>query len=598
MDTVSILLVFSLLFSGCSTTGFPFLGSTEEKVNPKKIEELRDTEPLKTKHPSFVDRAAFYGLHEITAMNFSLIDFDQDGFEDLVILKNYNSVPKFYRFNPINQKFELHDYLFNSQIRASYVLFYDFNQDKIKDAVVGFFNQKTELTPTPIKFFKGSLNKKNIIHFSEIKNAIKFAPGPHASIVPVDINLDGYLDLFVANWLEAGKNPQPKPDIILMNNKKNQFIANEELLEDEWKKAQNSTSYLEAKPSYTASICDVDLNGFPDILVGATHQFSNKMWLNLYDLKNNKRTLKNFAQISGVDQDQEGSLILQGGGRTFSLECADYNQDGIVDIFSGELTHVYDGDNVDKSSILTGASQSFPPKFIRTEYLRDAFDPNWSQSDKRAIWFDYNSDGLLDILVDNSGFPPHTRLILFEQLSEHDFEDRRDIGINFMNPLSSVILDINNDRQWDILSAQINTRDERIEEKIFLLQNILKFNDRKIMEIHLDTDKSNSDAIGAMIEYKIKFQDKYIYRRHWHHQSFGALPPQISKKIFLVLKENETLESIKVRWPYVNALNVSRNSMEKNYKININTKDKTQELTICENGKWFKEKTACPKPKF
>ena len=134
-----------------------------------------------------------------------------------------------------------------------------------------------------------------------------------------------------------------------------------------------------------------------------------------------------------------------------------------MDIFLGELSHSYDNESVDRSSILTGSKESFPPFFIRTEYLSHTQTEQWNQGDRRGVWLDYNLDGRIDLLVDNSGFPPHSRLVLFEQDKDHGFSNiSTKAGLDIVNPTGTITLDINRDGAPDILTSQNNIRNSEI----------------------------------------------------------------------------------------------------------------------------------------
>ena len=82
-----------------------------------------------------------------------------------------------------------------------------------------------------------------------------------------------------------------------------------------------------------------------------------------------------------------------------------------------------------------------------------------SPSSRRGSWVDFNNDGLLDLLVDNSGFPPHSKLIMFYQNEDHSFEDQSvQLGVDITNPLNTTILDFNRDGKMDFITFQTDTR--------------------------------------------------------------------------------------------------------------------------------------------
>jgi hypothetical protein len=277
----------------------------------------------------------------------------------------------------------------------------------------------------------------------------------------IDYNLDGWPDLFVSNWFENKNNQYlPVADRLLKNNR-GKFEDVSTLLKGETDKSSGQLFPPNAKPTYGASTCDIDQNGWPDILTSSSSGHKNKLWMNLKESRTGDIFFEDVGPISNYASDPDGSLIPTGGGRTFFSSCADYNNDSLMDVFVGELSHAYDNESVDRSSVLSGSKETYPPYFLRTEYLSDVNSESWNQGDRRGIWTDYNLDGRVDILVDNSGFPPYSRLVLFEQDETHAFFNvASQSGIDIVNPTGTIQIDINKDGRPDFLTSQNSIRKE------------------------------------------------------------------------------------------------------------------------------------------
>jgi hypothetical protein len=337
----------------------------------------------------------------------------------------------------------------------------------------------------------------------------------------------------------------------------------------------------------------MDQNGFPDIITTSTNKYQNKLWMNRYKFREKYRYFENFGTSSGVAGDSEGLINTQGSGRTFGVACSDYNNDGIMDLFLGELSHNYDHEGIDKSSLLTGRSLKFPPKFYRTEYFLDNFDPNWHQADRRGVWVDLNNDGLQDLVIDNSGYPPYTRLIAFEQQHDHSFINKsQEYGIDIINPIATVTADFNRDGKMDILTAHSQIRDEALKPRLFLFENNLDLKNRRSVRFYLRGDKANYHALNAMVILKVKTEKGFQYRRQNVSYSYGSLPPQNEEGIHFGLNEGEDIDSVIVRWPYSKSLNQSRAGLEKSYKISIKFKD-FMNITLCETGAYLIGRKKC-----
>jgi hypothetical protein len=596
--SVTNIFIFSLfltLYSCSSNDG----GSFNPEAYNASLESLEEKKfyhgPSLKNKTGFIDKTNEYGLSNLVGTNFNVVDFDNDGFSDLVILPEYYSQPRFYRFNVHTSKFEKVDSLFKQNIKASYLLFYDLDKDNILDVIVGVLNQKTELTPNPIKIFKGSISNGRL-SFAEEQAELPIPAGPAASIGLIDFDLDGDLDLYIGNWFQRNKlGVFPMRDYLLENTG-DKYIDSSKLLKTETKQNLDKTMFVNAAPTYATQICDIDQNGFPDILATGASGYNNKMWMNRYKVRQRIRSFENFARTSLYGGDTEGNLTPKGGGRTFSTACQDYNQDGIMDIFLGELTHSYDNELRDKSSILTGSRFKFPPFFIRTEYFQDSFDTEWHQADRRGVWFDYNNDGLMDLLVDNSGFPPHSRLVLFKQYPDHSFESvSKEEGVDIVNPASSVIADFNQDGKMDILTAQSNLRDSRIKKRLYLFENNLNLKEKRPLRFYLRGKKANFHGLNATVILKVRTAEGKIKNRSQNvSYSYGGVPPQNEEGLHFALNPKEKLIHVKVRWPYTKSLNQSRAGLEKVYKLKPEY-IKSVKFTLCEDGSYSVGRLQCKK---
>ncbi|MBT4792776.1 MAG: CRTAC1 family protein [Halobacteriovoraceae bacterium] len=583
------LLLTLLLMASCSTNrgvGKPFQLEHNLDAIPDEFEQEKGTVVK-----SFVDKTKYYGLEGIKAYNFNIVDINGDGFSDIVAIPSFYAQPQFYLYDIHKHKFIKSRSPFAKTLKVSFLLFYDLNQDKIIDAITGVLNQETELSKQPLRVFYGSRDKnKNLI----LTENYKFKDSsPNTTVSLIDYNLDGKLDLFVGNWFKkVNGHPRPVADQLYLNQGK-KFKNVSHLLLAESKQTVSKTMLVNASPTYGSQTCDMDQNGFPDIITTATNKFKNNLWMNRYKFREKYRYFENFGVVSGVAGDPEGVLNTQGSGRTFSVACADYNNDTIMDVFLGELSHNYDAEGIDKSSLLTGRSLKFPPRFYRTEYFLDHFETNWHQADRRAIWLDYNNDGLLDLIVDNSGYPPHTRLILFEQLADHSFVNKsKELGIDIINPISTVIADFNRDGKMDILTSQSKIRDETLESRVYLFENNLELAKKKSIRFYLRGKKSNTHGLNAMIILKIKNQKGFEYRRQNVSFSYGSLPPQNEEGVHFGINEGESIEKVIVRWPYSKSLNQTRAGLEVSYKVSIELAD-FMNITLCEDGQYLIGRRKC-----
>lgn len=592
--------LLSLLFLSCSTkppksVDEDSIRLSEELDSLSKKVQVVNYGPTIKEGGAFTDKTVDYGLSELFAVNFNAIDFNFDGYTDLVILPTYYSRPKFYVWNESLKKFERwkHDPL-PIDFKSSFMLFYDLNKDKIPDLISGVLNQRSEISQIPLKVYYG-LIKNGKYYLNEDAEAIKLPVEPTSSVTVIDYDLDGWPDLFISNWFE-NKNSQylPVADRLLRNNK-GKFEDVTGVLRGESDKLSTQLYPPNAKPTYGASTCDLDLNGWPDILTASSSGHKNKLWMNLSDSRTGERYMDDVGPVSNYASDPDGSLIPTGGGRTFFSSCTDYNDDGLMDVFTGELSHAYDNDSVDRSSVLTGSRETYPPYFLRTEYVSDATSESWNQGDRRAVWVDYNLDGRIDILVDNSGFPPYSRLVLFEQdESRAFFNVAAQSGIDVVNPAGSIVLDINRDGKPDILTSQNNIRKAEIPPRLYLFENTTKYPGRKSIKVHLHGLKSNTDGLGAMVMLFTQEKNKKIIQRRWVEYSQGGLPSQNESGVHFGIPEGIEAVGVKVRWPYVKKTGFSSGEViEKLYSLKGFMNKDYVEITVCEDGKILNGKMSC-----
>lgn len=600
-------------FKGVLATGLLLLGlvscsSTSEKsADEESIRLSEELDSLSRKVQvinygptlkeggSFEDKTADYGLSNLFAVTFNAVDLNFDGHTDLVILPTYYSRPKFYLWSRAQNKFELSDHdPLPLDFKASFMLFYDLNKDKVPDLVSGVLNQRSEVSQIPLKLYYGSM-KTGKIQFREAANALKLPVEPTSSVTVIDYDLDGWPDLFVSNWFE-NKNRQylPVADRLLRNNK-GKFQNVTALLRNEADKSSDQLYPPDAKPTYGASTCDIDQNGWPDIMTVSSSGHKNKLWMNLKEARSGERYFEDVGAVSNYASDPDGNLIPTGGGRSFFSACTDYNDDGIMDVFLGELSHAYDNESVDRSSVLTGSKETFPPYFLRTEYVSDATSESWNQGDRRGVWLDYNLDGRADILVDNSGFPPYSRLVMFEQDETRAFLNvGSQLGIDIVNPTGTIVLDVNKDGLPDILTSQNNIRRADITPRLYLFQNNNKVAGRKSVKVYLHGIKSNTQGIGAMVMLYTEGQNKKIVQRRWVEYTQGGLPSQNESGVHFGVPEGVNVVGVKVRWPYIRQRGFSSGEvLEKLYSLKNFPVQNHLEVTVCEDGKILNGKMSC-----
>ncbi|RLA65395.1 MAG: hypothetical protein DRQ88_03405 [Epsilonproteobacteria bacterium] len=570
----TLVITFLIFNFGCS--------SPKERPVPKKRERRKvNYGPTIVDNSLFKDQTKEFGLGNITGSHFYAVDFDSDSLTDLVVLPDQYSSPQFYKFN--NNKFEKLNYSpFEKIFPASFLSFADLDKDGVLDVLVGTFNQKKDIPPTPLKLFKGTV-KNGKLKYIEVKNAfLKIPAYPTSSAVFLDFDLDGDLDLYMGNWfgylrefklpLPKGFSRQPDRPKLAMPDK---FLKGEgfrftdisEVLRGESKYSKDREIFLNAGPTLAVSTCDVDQNGYPDILTSSSVGRNNKLWLNLIDRKTGKRKYIDYGGRSGFAK-------TSAGGNSFFSLCGDYNRDLRFDIMSGEFNYYYELEKKDRSALLKNISIGFPPEFKRSFSALDLGRGNKSRSDRRGNFLDFNNDSLLDILIDDSGNPPGSRLYLLEQINVNKFKNiSGNSGLNITNPSGTVLIDVNKDGKMDLITGQVKIRDSRIRPRVYLFINTSRDKNRSV-RFYLRGRKSNIRGIGSLLVLTTSI-GKQI---KWVQASFGPTPSQNEEGSSFGIPKGLKLNQVTVKWP-------SKNSQAKVYSLKRYKFKKHLDFTLCESGK-------------
>jgi len=279
----------------------------------------------------------------------------------------------------------------------------------------------------------------------------------------VDIDRDGWLDLFVGNYLRYRlegntrcSSPTGAPDYCtpasypalpdrLYRNRRNGTFA------DVTTTAQVASEF---GPALGVSTADFNGDGWVDIYV-ANDGKENQLWLNRRDGR-----FENGALLAGVALPQSGKA--EG---SMGVDAGDFDNDGDEDLVMTELTA--EGTNLyvnDGTGIFTDAS------------ARSAIGPaSLPFTGFGAVWVDFDNDGLLDLVSANgtvqivealrqSGdpFPMHQKKLLLRNAGGGRFEDvTARAGAAFA--LSEVgrglaVGDVDNDGDIDLLIGNNNGR--------------------------------------------------------------------------------------------------------------------------------------------
>lgn len=239
------------------------------------------------------------------------------------------------------------------------------------------------------------------------------APGDSRSVHVVDIDMDGFDDLYITNGPSGGA-----PDFMYFNNGLgilNPFLGGAPV--------QASLS------SVGATVADADNNGQNDIFLTTWYGQDNQLYL--------RGALGQYNTLSFL-----------GGSYSEAAAWGDYNNDGLLDLYVSNSAG-----NLRNKLYINQGDLGFPPPFLLLDPV-DAGDATDDQAPSRGVsWIDYDNDGDLDIFVCNEENMPNA---LYRNNGDGTFTRILEAGDLFAldrGSMSASWGDINNDGRPDLFIA-------------------------------------------------------------------------------------------------------------------------------------------------
>jgi enediyne biosynthesis protein E4 len=161
-------------------------------------------------------------------------------------------------------------------------------------------------------------------------------------------------------------------------------------------------------------------------------------------------------------QDREAFRL---GGNSGSTSCADLNNDGYMDLVTGEIRHWWAGEGSDGSQVLLNDGKG-DVTFTRQDdktiglFITPA-NAGWNEGHMTQVVFDFDNDGLLDIYQGDSDYDD-TRGRLYHQVkgSTLKFEevDFKTDGIDHNRSHGVVAADFDRDGDLDLIVGHSRMR--------------------------------------------------------------------------------------------------------------------------------------------
>ena len=555
----------------------------------------------------FTDVTEEVGLGGVVALRVSSADLDGDGLPDLVLHTMPNKrdtadAPSKRVFMNRGGRFE--DTTLTSGLMDSrdgpgtgrlshFSVFADVDNDGDLDLFDGaFIDSNTDPTA-----------KKDVseIYLNDGKGNFTRAPSsaPSYRALPmsgasfVDYDRDGIVDLFVGtfydgaegagNFLFHGLGAGVFDDASLPTKvmRPETFGAR-----DAWLRGENR------RPAYGVTVCDIDDDGDPDLIVSAYGRGYNELWRNdggvfteigmgtpfAADANTDYKSDNGFyqcwcSQNPGKCPESESKPVIscdriswtpgfddqpaRNGGNTFTTACGDIDNDGDMDIIHAEIRHWHIGGSSDPSQIIKNDLSGGAPSWTRVPndakgLLRKPTRSDWNEGDMDVGMVDFDNDGLKDIWLSSSDYPD-TWGSLFHQNPDGSFTDVTDVaGAKHYHAHAFAAVDIDGDGDLDLIVATSNARcsgDPKCAPKpvIRVFRNdIGSANNHVKVRLHgKGAGGSNAAGIGAKVTV-VSGGVKQVQEVGGGYGHFGL---QHDTVLTFGLGGTCAIDEIQVRWP-------------------------------------------------
>lgn len=335
-----------------------------------------------------------------------------------------------------------------------------------------------------------------------------------------DGDADGFLDLYVGNWLEHYPDDPAVQDRYWTGNGDGTFTD-----------ALASSGLELATPlsCYGVTWNDWNDDGWSDIFVGNYHLYDNQLWANQVD-----GTFVDVAEDVGVAHDDEPSgYVRWPGGHTYGGDFADVDNDGDWDFYMANLAHPRTQPWGDPSMFVINGGG---PDFVYTNE-REARGLIYDEGDVNAQFADYDNDMDVDLAIASLYTGHYSRL--YRNEGDGTFTDvSYEAGVAVEESVSVVWVDVDEDGDEDLVLA-----DRSGAPYMHLFVNRVG-QDNHWVDLTLEGTTSTREAIGAKVTLTAGgvTQIREVSGGNGHHDTHK---PGV---IHFGLAGNTAIDEVTVRW--------------------------------------------------
>lgn len=269
----------------------------------------------------------------------------------------------------------------------------------------------------------------------------------------LDANLDGHLDL----WLAQGGLGAPRQDRLFLNDGRGTLqdaTTQVGLTTAEWETLPPLNEGRAHTTAWSAAACDLNDDGLLDLLAGSYGRAPNHLWQAARD--GDSVTYTNRSVASGYAYDENltwqndefarcfcqanrsapgcadvpaprvqcsnnwdhntGREPFRLGGNSGATICADFNNDGAIDLYTTEIRHWWAGIGSDASEALVNTGEADirferPGRDAVGTALNHPANGSWDEGHITAGVLDFDNDGRQDLYIGATDYPGNRGLL-------------------------------------------------------------------------------------------------------------------------------------------------------------------------------------------